>query len=413
MSYCFPDPGRPTWGVFVHSRLAALARRVELEVAAPRPVFPVVSRLRGLPPLRADLDGLSVHYPRWFYLPGLCKRLDGRLYARGVRRWLDEYCRNSAPDLLDVHFVWPDGVAAMHLARRAGLPLVITLRGWLYPCLDRPELRRQALAALHAADAIVSVSRPLAEAAVDAGIAREKIIVIPNGVDGDTFRPRDRDIARRELGLGLDVPVLVTVAHLGPRKGHLETLRALAKLPGDVRLVLVGDCPAGGRNRRKLQELATRLGVQDRVTFAGRQDRRRVALYFNSADVSVLASHREGCPNTVLESLASGTPVVATDVGAVRDILPRQAGRIVPVRDADALACGIEDVLGRELSAEEVRGAAAPASWDDVARRVEEVFGNVLAEREVAAGERAGAADLAAATPPDGAEQEDGGEGNR
>jgi glycosyltransferase involved in cell wall biosynthesis len=368
--------------VFVLQRLAALAKQVDLEVASPVPVFPLWNRLRGgLPAPVEEHGGLTVHYPRWFYVPGVLKTLDGRLYARGIRRWFDARCRADRPDLLDAHFVWPDGVAVSHLARRAGLPYVITLRGWLYPCLERPSLRRQARDALLQAAAVISVSSPLADAAADLGVPRERLHVIPNGVDLERFTPVDRREARRQLDLDPDGRLLVAIGHLKPVKGHQELIRAMADLPQDVRLVIVGGDPGRGAHRRRLLDEIERLGLSSRVVLAGRQPYDRVPLYLSAADVSVLPSRREGCPNVVLESLACGTPVVAARVGAVPDLLtPGENGLNVPLRDPGALAHGLRKALDARWSRKAVRETVCERSWEAVAGRVMEVFRGVLGE---------------------------------
>jgi len=380
-SYCFPSSLRPTWGVFVLQRLAALARQVDLEVASPVPVFPLWSRLRGgLPSAVEKHGGLTVQYPRWFYIPGILKTLDGRLYARGIRRWFDGQCRRQRPDLMDAHFVWPDGVGVSHLARQAGLPYVITLRGWLYPCLERTSLRRQARRALLDAAAVISVSGHLADTAADLGVPRERLHVIPNGVDVDRFRPLDRDRARRELGLPTDGALIVAVAHLKRTKGHDELIEAVAALSRDVRLVIVGEDPGRGAYRHHLEGLIAQRGLTNRITLAGRQPHDRIPLYLNAADVSVLASYREGCPNVVLESLACGTPVVATRVGAVPDLVtPGQNGTIVPPRDPQPLAEGLSSVLNRSWSEQPVRDSVRERTWDAVARTILAVFQQVSA----------------------------------
>lgn len=381
-SYCFPSSLRPTWGVFVLQRLAALARRANLEVASPVPVFPLWNRLcGGLPAPVEEHGGLTVHYPRWFYFPAILKTLDGRLYARGIRRWFDARCRDHRPDLLDAHFVWPDGVGVSHLARRAGLPYVITLRGWLYPCLERPSLRRQAQQALRDAAVVISVSGRLADTAADLGVPRDRIHVIPNGVDVDRFRPTDRERARQDLGLPADGRLVVSVAHLKRTKGYDELLDALAALPEDVRLVIVGEDPGRGTYRRHLEERIVGLGLAGRVTLAGRQPHERIPLYLNAADAAVLASYREGCPNVVLESLACGTPVVATRVGAVPDLVtPGANGVIVPPRDAAALADGLRNVLETAWLRQHIRASVRANTWEAVAVCVRDVFRAVLGQ---------------------------------
>ncbi len=379
-SYCFPNRAQPTWGIFVLQRLTALARLVDLEVVSPRPAFPLWTRLRQA---RADspdeLAGLRVHRPEFFYFPGVLKTLDGRLYARGLVRWLGRLCQRSRPDLLDAHFVWPDGVGVRRLARAVGIPYAITLRGKIYPCLEDRSIKRQCQEALRDADAVISVSAPMAELAAELGVRRDRIHVIANGVNAELFRPMAKADARRRLGLREDRPLVVSIGHLKPVKGHEELIRALAKLPSRVQLVIVGGEPDRGAYRRRILALTGQLGLSDRVVLAGRQPYERIPLYLAAADASVLASRNEGCPNVVLESLACGRPVVATRVGAVPDILSSDDyGRTVPVQSPDALAEAIEQVLAKPWSAEALGKCPSVRTWDSVARSVREVFQAVL-----------------------------------
>jgi glycosyltransferase involved in cell wall biosynthesis len=376
-SYCFPRRAAPQWGIFVLQRLAAVARREHLQVVAPEPYFPWITSWRGWRgPCVEEWQGLRVYRPRFFYLPGLLKSFDGRFYARAVRRWWKAHLDHDRPDILDAHFEWPDAVGVSLLAREVGLPYAVTMRGWLYEAMARPRILPQCVEALRGAAAIISVSTHLAETAVQLGAPAERVHVIPNGVDTERFCPRDKTAARQALGLPEDGRLLVSVAHLGPRKGHRETIQALAQLPPDVRLVLVGGSPGPGRSEHALRELARRCGVQSRVIFAGRQPHETVPLFFNAADASVLASYREGCPNVVLESLASGTPVVASDVGNVSTMVCNGTnGFVVPPKTVGPLAAALSELLNHPIASEEVRRWPAVRSWDEVAGDACEVLG--------------------------------------
>jgi glycosyltransferase involved in cell wall biosynthesis len=378
-SYCYPSADRPNWGIFVHHRLRALAGQIEaLEVVSPRPHFPPLRRAAG--ESRDEFDGVAVHRPRFFCVPGLLKSLDPYFYARSVEGCVRGVIERLRPELLDAHFVWPDGVAAGILARRLGLEYAITLRGKIYPCLYRPAQKLQVARALRGASAVVSVSEPMARLAVSLGADARRVRVIPNGVDRERFGIRDRLACRRELGLEPNGRLLVTVAHLGPRKGHREALRALAELPPDVRLLIAGGDPAGGRCTQRLRALAGRLGVGDRLILPGPVPHEKIPLYFSAADASVLASYREGCPNVVLESLAAGTPVIASDVGAVRQILAVPAcGRIVPARSVGPLAEAIAAVLDAPRPAADVLADSGVRSWRQVAADLAQTFRGALA----------------------------------
>jgi glycosyltransferase involved in cell wall biosynthesis len=130
-----------------------------------------------------------------------------------------------------------------------------------------------------------------------------------------------------------------------------------------------------------LQQVARKAGVENRLILPGPQPYDRIPLYFCAADASVLASYREGCPNVVLESLACGTPVVASDVGAVADVLPvPSAGRIAPPQTIAPLQQAMNDILSRSWDAEQVVRASGVRTWDEVATQVHDVLRQVVEE---------------------------------
>ena len=359
--------------MFVYQRLTALAQLEDLKVCSPVPWFPVLKKNPGAGHAQLWKE-LTVYRPGFFYFPGFMKNADARFYARGLKNWLKEFCKSWKPDVLDAHFVWPDGVGVALLAKELDIPYVITLRGKLYECLKVPSQARQCAEALQGAAAVISVSSRMADEALKLGAAKERLHVIVNGVDPDHFRPRDKSDCRKQLGLPKEGRLLVTVAHLGHRKGHHEMIRALAGLPDDVRLVVVGGTAQGG-TPEILREVARASGVEERLILPGPQVYDQIPLYFSAADASVLASYREGCPNAVLESLASGTPVVATDVGAVPDILPvPDVGRIVPAEQVDPLRDAVAEVLSQSWNAADVVRDSGVRSWGQVADEVRSVL---------------------------------------
>lgn len=372
-SYCFPTVDNPSWGIFVYQRLAALAQHTELKVCAPVPWFPLLTRAPHQKSAQRWND-LAVFRPRFFYVPKFLKNYDARFYAAGITPWFDSVQQSWKPDLLDAHFIWPDGVGVALLAQKFKIPYVITLRGKLYECLKSNNQTRQCATALQSAQAVISVSSRMGEEAIRLGMEPQRLVVIPNGVDLEHFKVRDKLECRAKLNLPMSGRVLVTVAHLGHRKGHHEVIEALASLPEDVRLVIVGGGAQGG-SKEQLLEVARTHGVAERLILPGRQAYDLIPFFYAAADASVLASYREGCPNAVLESLACGIPVVATDVGAVPDILPQpQCGRIVPPQQVAPLQQALREVLETQWDAQTVRAASGVRSWDQVAEEVRNVF---------------------------------------
>ena len=295
---------------------------------------------------------------------------------------MQAYCAGKRPDLFDAHWSWPDGVGVSYLARRLGVPYTITLRGVIMPRYKIPHFRWRLADALEHAAAVISVNRVMADIAVELGARHDRTYVIPNGIQADRFDVVPQDQARQRLGLPRGVPIIVSVASLIPQKGHAELIEALAELPPEVQLVIVGSEAGDGSYRCVLESLAARNGLADRVTFAGRQPQDAVAAYLSAADLSVLASHSEGCPNVVIESLACGTPVVATAVGGIPEIIrPGENGEIVPPQNPKALGAALKAGLARSWSRQAVRQSIASRSWDKVAQEVVEVFRTVVADR--------------------------------
>ena len=324
------------------------------------------------------MDGLAVANPPFLSFPGVFKSLDGYLYYRSVLGHVRNL-RSSFPfELMDSHFVFPDGVAAACLSERLGVPFTVTLRGTEVPFSRSSARVRWMRWCLARAARVISVSASLADVAVTLGCGRDKIRVIPNGVDVERFRPLDRHESRSKLGLPAQARVLLTVGGLSARKGQrrvIELLPELRRRYGDVMYVVVGGPSVEGDISRQLEAAVNELGLEYSVRFEGPRDPDELAHYYSAADLFVLATSNEGWANVLQESLACGTPVVTTDVGGNREVVSSDTqGIVVQPGSPEALLAAIAEGLERSWERDVVVRSVRERSWETVAERVVDVY---------------------------------------
>ena len=186
--------------------------------------------------------------------------------------------------------MYPDGVAAVWLGRRLGLPTVVTARGTDVNLIPQYRLPRQLIRrAIDGSAALIAVSAALKAAMVELGAPDGKVTVLRNGVDTALFHPTERDATRHALGLTRTT--LISVGLLIERKGHHRVIEALTRLP-DFDLLVVGE----GSEHGRLQALAARLGLAERVRLLGARPHAELPALYSAADALVLASEREGWP---------------------------------------------------------------------------------------------------------------------
>lgn len=370
-STVFPNPAQPLHGTFVFERTRALAQHADLRVIAP------VAWYRQHRHHGADgrtQPPLPVEHPTFWYVPRIFAPLRGVCLAVSALPTIRRLRREFDFDLIDAHFAYPDGFAAILLGRWFRRPVCITLRGTIIMQSATTTGRRLADWAIRRAERIIAVSGNLATRAREGGVAGERIATIPNGVDSARFRPLDRAAARRQLSLVADGPLLLCVGHVSPRKGFHRVIRTLPRIIErypDVRLAIVGGRGGESDNGAALRALTESLGLEDRIVFAGTQPPDLVATWFGAADLFVHASDFEGCPNVVMEAMACGRPIVATRVGETARMVPDFAGVLIDDPDDDAaLAEAVSLALARTWIHEDIRAHVLMRSWNEVAREV-------------------------------------------
>ena len=373
----FPNSAEPSSAPFNRQQFAALARRpgVEVEVLATIPWFPGIgafakwSPAGRLPrvPRRETIAGLDVEHPRFLYVPNVGHAVTGGLYAASLLPAV--LGRRGRHDVVLGSFGYPDGAAAVLLARLLGVPAVVKLHGSDMNVVARmPGPRRTMRALLPRAERVVAVSRGLADSVVELGVDRERVDIVQNGVDSTLFYPRPRAEARAALGLAADRRWIVYVGRLEKTKGVVDLLEGFGRMAAErpeLGLVLLGD----GAARAECEALARPHG--DRVVLAGTQPLDKVPVFLAASDALVLPSWAEGTPNVLLEALAAGRRVIATNVGGCPDVVTSpDLGVLVPARDPAALAGALADAATWSYDPEAVAALGSRGGWDDSAARL-------------------------------------------
>jgi teichuronic acid biosynthesis glycosyltransferase TuaC len=374
-----PVPHDQTRGRYIHETARSLSKLATVRVYFQTARYP---RLPGFSPrsykygqVRADyqLAGVDVEAFDYPAVPFLSRSLNAtvssRILAPRVRPFL--------PDLMLAYWVYPDGGAALRVARELGVPCVIGalgsdihVRSGLSVALTRSTIAK--------ADALLTVSAAMRNAAIaDFGARPDRVHTVVNGYNTSIFGLADRDEARRSLGVEPSDRLIIYVGRFVEAKGIKELLEAFQRLvPGNptLRLGMIGD----GVWDTQLRHWVRNAGLSDRVFLPGGLPPERVARWICASDVLTLPSWSEGYPNVLVEALACGRPVVATDVGGAREIVTDRNGILVPARDVDALCQGLKQALAAEWDPSEI-ARGMQRSWDDVAAETLSVCRAVLA----------------------------------
>lgn len=379
LSLAFPNPAEPGLGTFVRSRLRNMTSQADIKVMAPLAMFDYAAiwagtstKAQAVPRQRWD-EGLEVFHPRWLYPPGAGALSTLFLLASLLPR-IGRLRRRYRFQLIDAHFGHPTAAAAALLSAAFRCPFVVTLRG------DETRhatyaLRRYWMGwALRRACRVITVSERLRQFAIGLGVAPGRVCTIPNGINARMYFQRDRVTVRRKLGIASDQLMLLSAGYLIERKGHHRAITALGALRRQgiaADLWIVGGAGREGRYERKIRDLVRELELENHVHFVGSVPAETLAEYMSAADVFCLASAREGWPNVVHEALGCGTPVVASDVGGVPDLIPSpEYGIVVPIADQEALETALREALMQTWNRPAIAAWAQSRSWEQVAGEV-------------------------------------------
>lgn len=361
----FADPWNATRATFNQQQFGRLSEQLDVTIMVPVSWIPFIKNPLAYWRLKKQAQARwpQVDYVIFWYLPVvgrglhplflLLSLLAQRLPTLLFRRW----------DCLLGSWGFPDAVVAVVLGKLTGTPVVVKVHGsdvnmFTLKWAHRTQIRW----ALNQARAVISVSRALASRLSQIGVDTSRTTVLYNGVDPQRFYPTEQGQARARLGIEPGDEVVLYIGNVLVTKGCGELLEAFADLASRrprASLVYVGEGPL----KATLQVRAAQRGLADRVRFAGRIPHAELVHWFAAASVFCLPSYAEGVPNVVLEAMSCGTPVVATDVGGIGEILPAHAGLLVPPRDAQALSQALSQALDTHWDREQTLAHARSFDW--------------------------------------------------
>lgn len=386
----YPNNIWPNHGVFIKERMSRFANLdgCEVKVVAAVPYFPAVKvnwRWGFSQIARHEMrDGLDVYHPPYYMIPKVGMTLQGLLMFLSVLPTIMRLRKSFDFELIDAHYVYPDGFAAILLGRLLGKPVVVSARGSdISHYSNFRVIRRMLRYTLQKADAVISVCRALKTAMSQLGISEDKITIIPNGVDLGKFYRVPKTEARKKLGLPADQKIVLSVGGLTPVKGFDLLVKAVNTLMSrsdmsNLCLLVLGE----GSCRRDLERLVSSIGRSKDIRFPGVIPHEQLYLWYSAADVFCLASSREGWPNVILEAIACGTPVVAADVWGIPEVIRSGEVGILTRRTEYGIAEGILVAFRKKWYAEDLLQYAKMHSWDSVALTVQQVLGSVLNANE-------------------------------
>ena len=391
LTQLFPNKERPIFGIFIKERMFAVAKLCNLKVVAPVPWFPPLKVFKkwytfSQVPREEVQQGTKVFHPRFFITPKLMRSLYGMFYFLSILPYILFKIRPKFDfDVIDVHWVYPDGFAGVLLGKLLKKPVIVSARGTDISLYSKiPLIKEQIIYTLRNAQKVIAVCQALKDRMCKLGIPESKITVVPNGIDIQKFSPLPKIEARKLLNLPLDKKIVLSVGYLIERKGFHHLIDAIYKLKKetnqDILLVIVGE----GDSRITLQKQIEKLSLGSYVKLVGAKLHSELYKWYSAADLFCLASSREGWPNVLFEAIACGIPVVATNIwGNPEVICSDEYGILVPGQDGNSLADGIHEALKKEWNTMKLVEYARKNTWDKIAQKVMDEFKYVITPQSV------------------------------
>jgi teichuronic acid biosynthesis glycosyltransferase TuaC len=380
VTHYFPSSAEPWQGRSAYQTLRLIAQKADVQVFYPNSSYPSILKSRSR---RFTLDhswsvpDVKTKYYDYPALPVISRPFNGDTAARVLLPHVSAF----APDLIFSCVLYPHGYTALKIAGALSVPAIAMSIGSDVNRIGDAISAMHTRTVLRKSDFVITVCDDLRKKAVSMGARPERARAILNGCDLGTFHVGDRQKAREKLGIDPAVHAIVYVGRMDVKKGLRELVEASALLQArrpNLHVYLIGD----GQDQQIVQSAIEAANASGYIHLYPSCTFDDVALWMSAADVAALPSYMEGCPNVVLEALACGRPVVATNVGGIPEIMNDSCGCLVPPQDAAALAEGLNSVLDRSWDPAEI-SAVHSRSWHAVADETLTLFESLVNHRQL------------------------------
>lgn len=358
----FPNSVQPVRGIFTLQWLMNLSKICDIKAIIPLSWidFKIKSkhkRLKEKLPLDENYSGIEVLRPLYFYTPKFARSFYGFFYFSSILPLALKIKKSFRYEAIYAVTAYPDGFAAVLLGWLTGTPVIVHAIGTDINVYTQSFLRRKLILwSLKKCFKIISVSEALKKRMIEIGVPSEKIDVIYNGVDRSVF-----SLKKNCTDLTYQQKLILYVGNLKKEKGLSELIEAYRSVKNDkLSLVIIGD----GLYKKELLRQIEKYDLKQ-VKLMGSQPPSVVADWMNRATVLCLPSYNEGVPNVVLESIACGLPVVATDVGGIPEIIvSEEYGLMLKRRDSRQLAERLTEALNKKWDKKKIAEYSKKFSWE-------------------------------------------------
>lgn len=386
LSNLFPNNIETVRGLFNLQLVKSLSKLCNIKVICPLPFFPkhrCFSKFKkwysfSQVPNEYRFDGVNVISPKYFILPKFSDIFHA--FFLFIPIFYSLKCLNSKMriDIVNAHYLYPDGVAAYWACKILNIPIVISALGsdvnyYLY----KPLISEQIRYSLNGCSKITSVSKDLGKK-ISILLENKEIKIIQNGVNLSLFKIRKQKDIRKCLAVDNDKKIILYVGRLSYEKGLTSLIEAISLFneseKENIIVIIVGDGPM----KSELQKEILRRNLNC-FSFLGFQNLDIVSLWMSASDLLCLPSLNEGCPNVIIEALSSGKPVVASKIGGIPELVKDGINGFLfnsnnSIQLCEALKCCIKT----NWDAEQLRDSINGRTWDNVAREFIDIYKKIL-----------------------------------